>query len=186
MTASGQIFIMAVVIVDISSISHLLLSQIVEFRVGKAAYKKRKKGQSIKEWFFFTRHKEVLPKFLLIQHFILLTAQLVWILLFLYFLCIGRVTDLGDRLTKIMMAVDLTWAGLVFIIFDSIGLRSSFKFEGMFQKTKYKTKLENTKTSAEEELEKEPEKSKKQKRQERQQNRQNQQKRRMQRGRRRK
>ena len=38
---------------------------IKRYKINNSAYKKRKKDETIKEWFFYSRYKDILPKFFL-------------------------------------------------------------------------------------------------------------------------
>ena len=53
------------------------------YPLNPSARKKRKKGETIREWFFYTRYRQEIPKFFLGLYFVVLivnvAAILVWI-----------------------------------------------------------------------------------------------------------
>lgn len=53
------------------------------YPLNPSARKKRKKGETIREWFFYTRYRQEIPKFFLGLYFVVLivnmAALLVWI-----------------------------------------------------------------------------------------------------------
>ena len=46
------------------------ISSIICYRLNTSARKKRRKNQSFKEWFLYTRYRDVVPKFFLIWYFV--------------------------------------------------------------------------------------------------------------------
>ena len=46
------------------------IDSIISYRLNASARKKRRKNQSFKEWFLYTRYRDVVPKFFLIWYFV--------------------------------------------------------------------------------------------------------------------
>lgn len=51
------------------------------YQLNNSAYKKRVKGQTLKEWFLYSRFRDVIPKGLLVFYFLIMWIHLIAILL---------------------------------------------------------------------------------------------------------
>lgn len=62
------------------------------YQLNNSAYKKRKKNESLKEWFLYTRYKEEIPKIFRVYYFSNIIAHLLILILCLlfYFLKLDR------------------------------------------------------------------------------------------------
>ena len=79
MSLSSQLFcVLASFLMAFWIIRGFLLG-IKEYPLNTSARKKRKKGQTFKEWFLYTRYREEIPKFFLVLYFLILFAMFRYI-----------------------------------------------------------------------------------------------------------
>lgn len=53
---------------------------VIDYCLNTSAGKKRRKGQSFKEWFFYTRYRDIVPKIMLIWYFGFIVLYLLFVL----------------------------------------------------------------------------------------------------------
>ena len=53
----------------------LFMSSVIHYQLSDSAAEKRKKGQSKKEWFLYSRFRDVLPRFAVIWYFIVVVIH---------------------------------------------------------------------------------------------------------------
>ena len=89
------------------------------YPLNPSARKKRKKGETIREWFFYTRYRQEIPKFFLGLYFVVVilnaAALLVWIVQ--HFM--GPYPDVGYLIFLCLAAFDGTWMLLLRLMFWS-------------------------------------------------------------------
>lgn len=89
------------------------------YPLNPSARKKRKKGETIREWFFYTRYRQEIPKFFLGLYFVVLivnvAANLVWIVQ--HFM--GPYPDVGYLIFLCLAAFDGAWMLLLRLMFWS-------------------------------------------------------------------
>ena len=89
------------------------------YPLNPSARKKRKKGETIREWFFYTRYRQEIPKFFLGLYFVVVilnaAALLVWIVQ--HFM--GPYPDVGYLIFLCLAAFDGAWMLLLRLMFWS-------------------------------------------------------------------
>ena len=83
------------------------------YPLNPSARKKRKKGETIREWFFYTRYRQEIPKFFLGLYFVVLIV--VWIVQ--HFM--GPYPDVGYLIFLCLAAFDGAWMLLLRLMFWS-------------------------------------------------------------------
>lgn len=91
------------------------------YRLNNSAYKKIKKGETFKEWFLYSRYRDVIPKPLLVFYFFFLAlhAAAFLICIILHF-CVGAwVLYIVRAVVRAVVIFDGAWIVLVGILFWS-------------------------------------------------------------------
>ena len=85
------------------------------YQLNLSACKKRKKGETFKEWLLYSRFKEEIPKILLVLYYIVLIIHPVGVIACAF----SRVLSLNiDRaLAKFIAIFDLVWILLLMLLF---------------------------------------------------------------------
>lgn len=104
------------------------------YQLNNSAYKKRKRQESFKEWLFYSRYKEEIPKILRILYFVVLIIHPVAIIACLFVYLIKVPWNIGGKIATGIMIFDDVWVIL-------IGLRfwrpePDFAFERWIKKTR--------------------------------------------------
>ena len=86
------------------------LGSVIYYQLNKNAIKKRKKGQSLKEWFLYSRFRDVLPRLAVIWYFIVVAIHP----LILVACVILTLADVSNEIGK--------WVALSAPIFDTVWL----------------------------------------------------------------
>ena len=86
------------------------LGSVICYQLNKNAIKKRKKGQSLKEWFLYSRFRDVLPRLAVIWYFIVVAIHP----LILVACVILTLADVSNEIGK--------WVALSAPIFDTVWL----------------------------------------------------------------
>ena len=82
---------------------------IKNYPLNTSASKKRKKGETIREWFFYTRYREEIPKFFLGLYFVVGIVQNF----------MGPYPDLGHKILVCLGVFDGIWMFLLRLMFWS-------------------------------------------------------------------
>ena len=93
------------------------LSGLKHYQLNNSAYKKRKKGETLKEWFLYSRYREEIPKFLLVLYFSFILMHLIGLILCIFFYITIMSLETGRIILKVMFYVDLTWSLLLYLLF---------------------------------------------------------------------
>ena len=84
-----------------------------------SARKKRKKGETIREWFFYTRYRQEIPKFFLGLYFVVLIVNVAAILVWIVQHFMGPYPDVGYLIFLCLAAFDGAWMLLLRLMFWS-------------------------------------------------------------------
>lgn len=84
-----------------------------------SARKKRKKGETIREWFFYTRYRQEIPKFFLGLYFVVLIVNVAAILAWIVQHFVGPYPDLGHKILVCLGVFDGIWMFLLRLMFWS-------------------------------------------------------------------
>ena len=89
------------------------------YPLNPSARKKRKKGETIREWFFYTRYRQEIPKFFLGLYFVVLIVNVAAILVWIVQHFMGAYPDVGYLIFLCLAAFDGAWMLLLRLMFWS-------------------------------------------------------------------
>lgn len=89
------------------------------YPLNPSARKKRKKGETIREWFFYTRYRQEIPKFFLGLYFVALIVNVAAILVWIVQHFMGPYPDVGYLIFLCLAAFDGAWMLLLRLMFWS-------------------------------------------------------------------
>ena len=89
------------------------------YPLNPSARKKRKKGETIREWFFYTRYRQEIPKFFLGLYFVVLIVNVAAILAWIVQHFMGSYPDVGYLIFLCLAAFDGAWMLLLRLMFWS-------------------------------------------------------------------
>ena len=89
------------------------------YPLNPSARKKRKKGETIREWFFYTRYRQEIPKFFLGLYFVVLIVNVAAILAWIVQHFVGPYPDLGHKILVCLGVFDGIWMFLLRLMFWS-------------------------------------------------------------------
>ena len=92
---------------------------IKNYPLNTSASKKRKKGETIREWFFYTRYREEIPKFFLGLYFVVVILNVAAILAWIVQNFMGPYPDLGHKILVCLGVFDGIWMFLLRLMFWS-------------------------------------------------------------------
>lgn len=89
------------------------------YPLNPSARKKRKKGETIREWFFYTRYRQEIPKFFLGLYFVVVILNAAAILAWIVQHFMGPYPDVGYLIFLCLAAFDAVWMLLLRLMFWS-------------------------------------------------------------------
>lgn len=89
------------------------------YPLNTSARKKRKKGETIREWFFYTRYRQEIPKFFLGLYFVVVILNAAAILAWIVQHFMGPYPDVGYLIFLCLAAFDGAWMLLLRMMFWS-------------------------------------------------------------------
>ena len=89
------------------------------YPLNTSARKKRKKGETIRELFFYTRYREEIPKFFLGLYFVVVILNAAAILAWIVQHFMGPYPDVGYLIFLCLVAFDGAWMFLLRLMFWS-------------------------------------------------------------------
>lgn len=89
------------------------------YPLNPSARKKRKKGETIREWFFYTRYRQEIPKFFLGLYFVVLIVNVAAILVWIVQHFMWPYPDVGYLIFLCLAAFDGAWMLLLRLMFWS-------------------------------------------------------------------
>lgn len=89
------------------------------YPLNPSARKKRKKGETIWEWFFYTRYRQEIPKFFLGLYFVVLIVNMAALLVWIVQHFMGPYPDVGYLIFLCLAAFDGAWMLLLRLMFWS-------------------------------------------------------------------
>lgn len=89
------------------------------YQLNNSAYKKRKKGETFKEWFLYSRYTEEIPKILRILYFSNMFLHAISLLACIFFDIIGLTFSVGDMIARVIFSYDGIWILILELLFWS-------------------------------------------------------------------
>ena len=105
-----------------------LLSCIKGYMLNKSAYKKRKKGETFKEWFLYSRYRTEMPKPLIKLYFTIMIVHPVAAILCITCNAVTGLRIYGEKLMWAVIFFDIGWNVLIEILFWKKG-RNNYNYE---------------------------------------------------------
>lgn len=94
---------------------------IKRYQLNNSAYKKRKKGETFKEWLFYSRYKEEIPKILCVLYYTVLIIHPVCLIACVFTHIITLPLNLGEALAFFIAGFDVVWMLVIALLFWSPG-----------------------------------------------------------------
>jgi len=88
------------------------------YLLNKSAYKKRKKRQTVWEWFCYSRFKKEIPKTLLFLYFFVIVVHSLSIIACVIFNLVDNMENTGTILTKVIFWFDVVWMAVIIVMFN--------------------------------------------------------------------
>ena len=96
------------------------LSGIKTYQLNNSAYKKRKNGETFKEWFFYTRWKKEIPKILLVLYYVVILIHFMYLITAILFVYIIKLSfDIKRIVIDFLWWFDVLWILLLALLFWS-------------------------------------------------------------------
>jgi len=92
-----------------------------EYPLNNSARKKRKKGQTLKEWFLYSRYRNEIPKILLVLYFFIILIHPLVLLCCIAFYFIKPLDTYGTLVAKGIAYFDVLWLTAILLLFWSPG-----------------------------------------------------------------
>ena len=94
---------------------------IKRYQLNNSAYKKRKKGENFKEWLFYSRYKEEIPKILRVLYYTVLIIHPTCLIVCLFVHILTLPLNLGEALAFFIAGFDVVWMLVIGLLFWSPG-----------------------------------------------------------------
>lgn len=94
---------------------------IKRYQLNNSAYKKRKKGETFKEWLFYIRYKEEIPKILRVLYYSVLIIHPTCLIACLFAYIIRLPLNIGRILATAIAGLDAAWMLVIALLFWSPG-----------------------------------------------------------------
>lgn len=95
----------------------LTLAGIISYQLNNSTLKKRKQGQSVREWFLYKRFRDVVPKTLLLLYFVIVFGHPLMTLVCLFLYLVGPYPEIGRVLVTGVMIFDFGWQVIYVLAF---------------------------------------------------------------------
>ena len=96
-------------------------------QLNNSAYRKRKKGETFKEWLFYSKYKEEIPKILRVLYYTVVIIHPVCLIVCLFAHIITLSLNLGGTLAIFIAGFDVVWILVLALLFWSPGPGYAYK-----------------------------------------------------------
>ena len=127
MSLGSQIFVVIGCYILAFSFIRWFLWGVKRYGLNNSAYKKRKKGETLKEWFLYTRYHDEIPKILRILYFTIVLIHPLILTLCIVFNFMQSLSKFGPVLAKGIALFDSIWFVMIYILFWQVS--PGFKIE---------------------------------------------------------
>ena len=110
-----------------------------EYPLNTSARKKRKKGETLKEWFLYSRYRNEIPQILLIWYFIIVLIHPLMIIACIVLYFIKSLSEIGSVLAKGVFFFDGVWIIVIQLLFWKA--EPGYKYERWINKKRPKKKM---------------------------------------------
>lgn len=124
MNISDQILAISLMYAQSFIYLRVILYGIKRYVLNNSAYKKRKKGENIREWFTYSRWRNVIPKFFIIFYFVIVVIHPILLILCVILNKLGLDDSYGECIALVTISFGYIWisAFLIFQARDYFGL----------------------------------------------------------------
>lgn len=132
LSLGGQIFV--VITCYLLSFLYIrgFLAGVKYYQLNNSAIKKRKKGETFKEWFLYSRYREEIPRILLIVYFVIVAIHPLVLISCIIISFIKPLDGFGHTLAKGMFMFDGLWMIIIQLLFWQA--KPDFKYERWIEK----------------------------------------------------
>ena len=110
------------------------ISGLEVYQLNTSAYKKRVKGQTIKEWFFYTRFRDVIPPIFIAIYFgVIIGHLLILVVCIILYYITDQYHTIGRKIVIGVYIWNLVWGGVLHILFWQPKKRE-YKYERWIEK----------------------------------------------------
>ncbi len=99
---------------------------IIHYQMNKSAYKKRKKHKSFKDWLFFTKFRDVIPKGCIRFYIFLIFLHIGAAAICIFCSLLKCSQSLGPMLAKYIMYFDYSWIIILALLFWTRGQKTPY------------------------------------------------------------
>ena len=103
------------------------LCGVKEYPLNNSARKKRKKGETFKEWFLYRRYRKEIPQILLILYFVIIIIHPLILIFCIIFNYIDSSNEIGPELARGIFLFDGLWYIAIQLLFWQA--KPGFKYE---------------------------------------------------------
>ena len=130
MNISAQILVISLMYVRSFIHLRVILYGIKRYVLNNSAFKKRKKGENILEWFTYSRWRNVIPKFFIIFFFVIVVIHPILLILCVILNKLGLDDSYGECIALVTMSFDYNWI-IAFSIFQKRDYFGLIRHRGM-------------------------------------------------------
>ena len=110
------------------------ISGLEVYQLNHSAYKKRVKGQTIKEWFFYTRFRDVIPPIFIAIYFgVIIGHLLILVVCIILYYITDQYQTIGRKIVIGVYIWNLVWGVTLWLLFWKPGKRE-YKYERWIEK----------------------------------------------------
>ena len=109
-----------------------LLDSIILYQLNNSAQKKRRKGQSLKERFLYSRFRDVLPRFAVIWYFVIVAIHPPFLAAYIILTLAGAPEEIWKWTAFSSFLFDVAWMAVIKIMFWQ--LEPGFKIDRWIKK----------------------------------------------------
>ena len=92
---------------------------IKRYQLNNSAYKKRKKGETFKEWLLYSRYREEIPKILLVAYFSMILINILGLIICVIIYIVKAPQKIGDITARVVCYSDVTLVTITTLLFWS-------------------------------------------------------------------
>ena len=108
------------------------LDSVIQYQLSESAERKRREGQSKKEWFLYSRFRDVLPRLAVIWYFILVVIHPLILAVSIILTLAGVPIEVEKEIAKMTFIFDAVWMAVLRLLFWSS--KKTFKVDRWIKK----------------------------------------------------
>lgn len=122
--------VIVIILLYLLSLAYIrgFLYGVKRYQLNNNAYKKRKKGETFKEWLFYSRYKEEIPRILRVLYYVILISHPVSVIACAFSYIAKLPSNPGESLPFFIIIFDFIWMTTIALLFGSL-TKPDFVFE---------------------------------------------------------